>query len=242
MTDPLDIVDATWPAARMHRHGPWLVREGRGGGQRVSAASLVSDWTPADIALAERVQADLGQVPLFRLSSADGALDAELERRGYEVVDPVLVYAAPPGALREPVPPPLTVFELWEPLAVQREIWAEGGIGAERVAVMERAEGAKTALLGRIDDRPAGAGFVAMSGRDAMLHALHVAPEHRRKGLALAMMRGAAAWAADQGAERFLLVVTRENAPARALYEGLGMQVVGDYHYRRDPASARPPA
>ena len=38
--------------------------------------------------------------------------------------------------------------------------------------------------------------------------------------------------AAQQGAARLSLVVTRQNAAARALYARLGMQDVGQYHYR----------
>ncbi|TMV56955.1 GNAT family N-acetyltransferase, partial [Thioclava sp. BHET1] len=32
-------LDASWPAAALHHAGPWLIREGRGGGKRVSAAT-----------------------------------------------------------------------------------------------------------------------------------------------------------------------------------------------------------
>ena len=49
--DLFDAVELTWPAARLHRAGPWLIREGQGGGKRVSAASLLGE-TP-DIAQME---------------------------------------------------------------------------------------------------------------------------------------------------------------------------------------------
>jgi ribosomal protein S18 acetylase RimI-like enzyme len=42
----------------------------------------------------------------------------------------------------------------------------------------------------------------------------------------------AANWAAEAGATRLSLVVTRQNAAARALYARLGLEVVGEYHYR----------
>ena len=48
-----DAIEATWPAAALHSHGPWLVREGRGGGKRVSSVSAVRDWEPDDIPAAE---------------------------------------------------------------------------------------------------------------------------------------------------------------------------------------------
>ncbi|AMY71926.1 GNAT family N-acetyltransferase [Frigidibacter mobilis] len=232
MIDLPAVMDGTWPAAALHRAGPWLVREGRGGGKRVSAASAEAPWRPADIALAEAAQAALGQPALFVLRAGEEALDAELEARGYRVVDPVVAYAAPVAQLTTVPVPPVRVFDVWPPLAIQTEIWAEGGIGPERLAVMARGGSDRTALLGRINDRAAGAAFVALHAGTAMLHALHILPDQQRNGLGAHMMRGAAFWAQDRGAGNLSLVVTRENAPARALYASLGMQIVGQYHYR----------
>ncbi len=48
-------------------------------------------------------------------------------------------------------------------------------------------------------------------------------------------MGAAAAWAAAQGAATFALAVHGGNAPARALYAGLGMVEAGRYHYRLAP-------
>jgi ribosomal protein S18 acetylase RimI-like enzyme len=65
-----------------------------------------------------------------------------------------------------------------------------------------------------------------------MLHALEVRPASRRLGLGGRLVQAAAVWAAGQGATRLSLVVTRQNAAACALYARLGMDVVGQYHYR----------
>ena len=43
---------------------------------------------------------------------------------------------------------------------------------------------------------------------------------------------GAQQWAAEQGADRLALAVTQANSGAIALYTSLGMQPVGEYHYR----------
>ena len=48
-----DVVDGTWPAAAFHREGPWTIREGQGGGQRVSAATATEPVTESDIPRAE---------------------------------------------------------------------------------------------------------------------------------------------------------------------------------------------
>lgn len=58
-----EVTEATWPPAATHRHGPWLIREGQGGGQRVSAASATGNWTEADIPTAEAAMRALGQPP-----------------------------------------------------------------------------------------------------------------------------------------------------------------------------------
>jgi ribosomal protein S18 acetylase RimI-like enzyme len=122
------------------------------------------------------------------------------------------------------------------PLRAIADVWAAGGIGPERLAVMARAPAPKIYLLGRREDRVAGAGFAALSGDAAVLHALEVAPAARRRGIAAAMVRAAATWAVEQGAGRLLLAVTCRNAPAIALYRGLGFEETVEYHYRRAPA------
>ena len=225
------VMEATWPPARVHRVGPWLIREGAGGGQRVSAASAAGDWTEADIPQAEAAMEALGQKRLWLIREGDVDLDAALAARGYRLNDPVVAYAAPMAQVAGEISP-MAAFAHWPPLAITREIWAEGGIGLARIAVMERVVGRKTAILGRTDDTPAGAAFVALAGDCAMLHALEVRPGLRRQGSAHNMLRAAANWAQDQGATTFSLVVTEANAPARALYERAGMLPVGRYHYR----------
>ena len=234
MTDLFAVSEATWPAAARHKAGAFTVREGRGGGQRVSAATAGAAWTEADIDAAEAKQAALGQPPLFMIRDGETALDAALAARGYRIKDPVNVYEAAVATLASEPASPMAGFPIWPPLAIMRDIWAEGGIGPERVAVMERATGPKTAILGRVNDRASGAAFIAGHGDTAMLHALHIVPDRRRQGSAVKMMRKAAHWAQDQGITRFSVLVTAANQPANALYASLGMRIVGHYHYRSE--------
>lgn len=226
-----EAMEATWPPRHSRRVGPWRIREGAGGGQRVSAASAESDWQEADIAQAEASMEALGQGRLWVLRAGEARLDAALAARGYRRHDPVVAYAAPVAALAGEVSP-MAAFAHWPPLAIARDLWAEGGIGPARIAVMERVIGPKTAILGRTQDTPSGVAFVALHGDTAMLHALEVRPDLRRQGSARNILCAAANWAQDQGAARLALVVTEQNAAARALYERLGMIAVGHYHYR----------
>jgi ribosomal protein S18 acetylase RimI-like enzyme len=220
------VMEATWPAARVWTVGPFTFRDGAGGGKRVSAASSDGNWTMADLA----ALADMAE-PLVLIRPADAELDAALAERGWRVVDPVVVYAAPVDDLRAELPP-LAAFPHWPPLAIACSLWEEGGVGRARLAVMERAAGPKAAILARDGDRPAGVAFVACEGTEAMLHALEVRPDCRRRGVGTALLQSAAVWAADTGAARMSLAVTERNSAARALYARLGMQVVGQYHYR----------
>ncbi|HET9070056.1 MAG TPA: GNAT family N-acetyltransferase [Amaricoccus sp.] len=226
---------ATWPAAETLRAGPWVLRRGAGGGNRTSAATLEGPLADplADPGEAEAIMRGWGQRPLFRVTPGD-ALDAILAARGYGVHDPSLILAAPAAAIAAP-PGEAAAFGPG-PLAAMAELWAAGGIGPERLAVMARAPGPRTYILGRIADRPAGAGFVAIAGGIAMLHALEVAPFARRCGLGAAMTAAAAHWAAAEGAATFALAVTEANAPARALYLRLGLSETVRYHYRKLPA------
>ena len=141
----------------------------------------------------------LGQQQLFMVREGEDDLDRALAVRGYEVADPVIVYACDSAGLGARDIPELAAIPGDGPLAIQREIWAAGGIGPTRLAVMARTGGAACYLLARVDDRPVGTAFVGVDADIAMLHALEVLPEARRRGVGANATIGAAAWAAGCG-------------------------------------------
>lgn len=226
-------MERTWCPAARWRAGPWMIRDGRGGGQRVSAATAEAEWQPGDIAGAEAEMQALGQPRLFMIRDGEADLDEALEGRGYAVVDPVVLYLIEATRLTGAPLPPVSAFQLWPPLAIMADLWAAGGIGPARLAVMERVAGPKTAILARHADRPAGVAFAALDGDIAMVHAIEVAGAQRRQGVGRIVLRAAAFWAKERGAAWLGLAVTRANRPANALYASLGMVVVGQYHYRK---------
>ncbi|MFP7675424.1 GNAT family N-acetyltransferase [Marivita sp. S0852] len=234
------VTESTWPPADKTPAGPWMLRNGAGGGKRVSAATAEGEWSTDDLAAAESAMRMLGQDALFMIRDGEDALDAALDARGYTHIDPVTLWACPVTDLTILPVPRVTAFTIWEPLAIMRDIWAANGIGPERVAVMERVTGPKTGLLGRTDDQPAGAAFCAIHERVAMVHALEIMDIHRRKGLGVWMMRQAAHWAAANGADWMSVLCTQANAGATGLYTSLGMKVVGHYHYRILPQPGEP--
>lgn len=227
------VIDDTWPAAAFRDCGPWKLRQGGGGGQRVSAATAEGAFSEAELPAAEAAMREMGQTPLFMIRAGEAALDAMLEQAGYQIVDPVNLYLAPIEPLAKPDIPRALVFAIWPPLAIQKDIWAEGGIGPDRVAVMERAEAPKVSVLGRYDQTAAATCYAAISHSTAMIHALEVAETCRRKGVGVMMTEHVARWGMKHGATHIATLCTQANAGANALYTSMGMEVVGQYHYRK---------
>lgn len=235
MTGVLALLDATWPAAGYSHAGGFTIRNGQGGGSRVSAATAdCEELDEAGIEAAVAAERALGQGPLFMIRDGDDRLDRMLAARGFGILTPVQFYAGEVAAIAGPRPDPMTAFTLWPPFEIMRDLWAEGEIGPARLAIMDRVKGPKTAIMGRSRDRVSGVAFVAVEGRAAMLHALHVAPAFRRQGSAVNIMRKAADWAQHHGATELFLAVTVRNEAANALYASLGMRIVGQYHYRSE--------
>lgn len=233
MSSLFELIDATWTATATTHAGGFLIREGNCAGSRVSAATLEVDLVVADIDAAIAAAHDLGQRSIFMIRPGEEPLDQALAARGYLIKDPTVEYRASLADLPHEAPP-ITAFAHWPPLQIAREVWQDTGIGPARQAVMERAASPKTCVLGRIEDRAAGAAFVAISNGTAMLHALAILPEMRRKGLARAMMAEAVRWALAEGATDLSLIVQRDNLEANALYRSLGMRQGSYYHYRAE--------
>ena len=164
-------------------------------------------------------------------------MDQALGNRGYRIIDPVVAYAVPVGELDAVEPPGPDVIFCDSPIPKLAEIWMEDGIDDRRLDLMRRVAGNKTCIVARCDDQPGAAAFVAMHGRTAMVHALYVRPQFRRRGVACGMMAAAAAWSCRRGALSLAIVVTEANSPARELYRSLGMVQYGSYHYRLKPGN-----
>ncbi|MGB1234220.1 MAG: GNAT family N-acetyltransferase [Planktomarina sp.] len=224
MTDLFEVLEATWPAVSTQSHAGWTLRDGAGGGKRVSATTM--DDPSARFT-------DVDDQPLFMVRDGQDELDTHLGASVYAVVDPTLLYACPIELLIQDPLPLAKTYAVWPPLHCMIETWATGGTGPERLAVMDRVKGPKTAILGRDKDVPVGAAFVAIHKDTAMLHSVEVLLDHRRQGVARRMMNQAAHWARRQGATRFSLAVVNRNDGANALYASMGMQCVGQYHYRK---------
>lgn len=225
--DLFKAVDATWPAHAITQVDGWTIREGRRGGQRVSAAS-----GSGDIAVAEDAMVALGQDKLFMIPGSQVDLDAELADRGYVVKDPVDLLVGDAEVLAKGFHPNLDAIFAEFPMPILAEIWTEGGIGPARLNVMQRATCDKTFVMGRIDARASAAAFVGASKGICMAHAVEVLTQERRRGVAEKMMQAAAWWGLRYGAHNFCVLTTQANTGAQKLYRKMGMETFAQYHYR----------
>ena len=90
-------------------------------------------------------------------------------------------------------------------------------------------------LLAEWSGAPAGFAFFFFAystwtgGPVLYLEDLFVRPEHRKRGIGIALMKRLAAIAIEEGCKRFVWQVLDWNAPAIAFYESLGAKVLKDW-------------
>lgn len=217
-----DVTDATWPSASVASQSGWIIKNGAGGGKRVSAA--LQTTPSADINTAELAMQELGQDRLFQIRTGEDTLDAALAIRGYDLIDRVVLLVAPLSELAKST----DAQSRQTPNVTLTNIWAAGGIGPARLDVMNRATCTKSII--HIDDRAVA--YVGIHNGIAMAHAVEVSKKHRRQGLGKLVMHAVARWAELQGAEFLAVITVMDNTAARSLYQNLGMSEVGHYHYR----------
>jgi Fur family transcriptional regulator, ferric uptake regulator len=87
--------------------------------------------------------------------------------------------------------------------------------------------GCLTLIGAHRDESPQGFLIVRVAADEAELLTLCVSPDHRRRGLARALLGAAASQLGNGGTKRLFLEVDEENEPALALYRTLGAEKVG---------------
>lgn len=235
-----------WQPVESEPLGDWRLRAAGGFTRRANSALPLGDpGLPLGEAFGrvERWYEERGLPPYIQTATgaegAQEALCAELEGHGWrrEVTAEVRIAAlAPVGDLdvdvsavrlsREPDNAWLARYqrfstpgpEVLQVLGSGPSVWFATVAGAEDE--------------GR-DRAPAAIGRCVVDGRWAGFMAVEVAPEHRRRGLATAVMAALARRALDEGASAAWLQVEEDNEGARALYDGMGFAAHHRYHHFR---------
>lgn len=238
-----------WPAVETQHLGPWQLRFSHGltlRGNSVAAFAQLPQG-PLDRALDEVEQRYAAHTlpPCFQLfDHAPAELEARLAARGYATQMPTAVQVA---ACRPPQPRAGSGAVQGSVLLAPEPAWRQLAIGHSRFAdheagflgFCERLGGrARYALACRAGE-PIGAGLGVLSERWLGIYAMITAPEARRHGAARAVVAALFACARAQGVEQAYLLVEQSNAPALALYAGLGFATVATYRYR---LPAQPPS
>lgn len=196
---------ADWPEVTREPLGEWVIRSSPPIGGRLlkranSALAMGDPGLPLEESSA-RVRAayeQLGRTPLAQVER-DGEVERGLRDLG------------------------------WEPYGVGDSETMLAGV-ASVVRALRVAAPADAELLedgDRLTVRllhGAATGEASLDGDWLCLHSLQVDPEHRRRGLARSAIAELLDWGASRGARTAWLHVESDNAPALALYAGLGFR------------------
>ncbi|MEV5592982.1 GNAT family N-acetyltransferase [Streptomyces sp. NPDC052496] len=230
-----------WPPVESEWLGEWQLRAGGGFTRRANSVAALGDpGLPTDAAL-ERVRAWYAErsLPAY-VQVSTGApgtqedLAAELDRRGWtrEVTAELRTAAlAPVGDLDADVSRVTLSRQLGPEWLRRYQRSAE-----PRPEVLKVLQGGPSVWFASVPDgtgETAAIGRCVVDGRWAGFAAVEVGDEHRRRGLATAVMAALARKALDEGASAAYLQVETDNHGARALYDGLGFVTHHHYHHWR---------
>jgi ribosomal protein S18 acetylase RimI-like enzyme len=238
-----------WPAAIVRIVDGWLLRRTPGVARRRSNSALpppaAARATTAQRAqvldLTERFYARHQQAPLVQVSPAElhQALDGELAARGYQRQAPTLVLTAPISRVlhgQQATSVAVTVTETLTPR--WQAAWAavEGRADATATGqlVLSRI-GPPVGYVTATGDGDAGVlavGMLVVERGWAGVFCMATRPQARRRGIATAVLRCGARWAAHHGARQLYLQVEEHSLAALRLYTRLGFQPSHQYHYR----------
>jgi ribosomal protein S18 acetylase RimI-like enzyme len=226
----------------------WLLRFSAGKAKRARCVNAVAAGRlPLDmkLGLCEQVFNEAGLPLIVRITplSVPGDLDAALEARGLRRFDDtrvmVLADTASIAAPRLPTHVSLHGVGL-EPFA-QRVGALRGSPLSQRLAHGQRLANAPVPFFAfelHVDGQLVSCGQFALEADLVGLYDIYTAPAARGRGHARLLCQHLLALARERGARHAYLQVEGDNAPARAIYHGLGFSDAYAYHYRTSNPSA----
>ncbi|WP_179279807.1 GNAT family N-acetyltransferase [Actinacidiphila glaucinigra] len=238
-----------WPAQETARLGAWTLRAAGGFTRRANSVLPLGDpGVPLTEAVARiaRWYGDRGLPPYVQVTTGGEDSDETLA----EALGGLGWTAEGHALLRTAALAPIADLPGAEAVHLSREADAEwlaryhrtGDVGDAALKVLGGGPSVWFATVPGEGDSagagPAAIGRCAVDGRFASFGAVEVAPDHRRRGLARAVMAALARKALDEGASGAYLQVETDNEGARALYDRMGFTTHHAYHYRRGPLPA----
>jgi N-acetylglutamate synthase len=192
--------------------------------------------------LAEQFYARHNQATVVQVSPAElhDELDGELDARGYRRQAPTAVLTAPisrvlhlPSTTSWAMGVTETATPRWQTAWAE----AEGRTDAAATGKLVLARiGPRTGYVTATQDADVLAvGMLVVERGWAGVFCMATRPQARRRGMATAVLRHGAGWAADYGAQQLYLQVEETNRAAVQLYTRLGFELSHHYHYRVAP-------
>jgi N-acetylglutamate synthase len=229
-----------WPALREVLLDGWLLRFSEGLTRRANSANPLRPVAHADVPACEALYRRLRLPTIFRvLSLLDPAVDNRLASAGYTregescvlygMIDEIETVRNPDVQLvSEATPGWFAAMATLQQHTQEQAATYRGIVGQVAIPtafVTLSAEGEVVALAyGAIHD-----GFLCYES-------VVTDSRRRRQGYGRRIITALAAWAKEHGAHGACLEVEAGNAPARALYDAIGLkQELYRYHYRRGP-------
>ena len=229
-----------WPALREVLLDGWVLRFSGGLTRRANSANPLWPVSQVDLRACEALYRRLGLPTIFRVLSLMGPMvDQRLAQAGYTAEGESCVLYGPiedieaardpdVGLLDKPTP------EWFGAIAALQNHSSEQAATYRQIVGQLAIPAAFAALS---DER----GIVALAYgalHNGLLCYKSVITDSplRRRGWGRRIVKALAAWARDQGAVGVCLEVEAHNAPARALYDAVGLKTeLYRYHYRREP-------
>ncbi|HET6607964.1 MAG TPA: GNAT family N-acetyltransferase [Rhodopila sp.] len=216
-----------WPALRTVNIEGWLWRASGGGSQRANSVSTVdftgNDPEAAIDAVEARYRAE-GMAPRFQTfdETEPHDLTERLRRRGYRQTEATITLCKRP----EPLP--------GGDVETRDHGWDEwrtvylGQITEDRremnSRILDRVPQPAAFFAARLDMRLTATALCVIDAGCAVVECVATEATARRRGAGRLVMQALETWAATQGCDVLCLQVVESNAPAMALYTGLGFR------------------
>jgi N-acetylglutamate synthase len=226
-----------WPAGETADIQGWHWRYSGGASQRANSVSTLQ-FTGANLTAAiddaETRYRTYRVAPRFQVGDASSptGLESALRARGYTSIESVnsLARALEPSAIN--------ATDGLEVAAAPSADW----MGVYLAGTSEDRRTAAPAILARVPDVrgfillrrngiPVATALGVITDDVLIVECVMTALEARRAGAAHAVMRGVETWGTRKGARLTALQAVTTNAPAQALYAGLGYNELGRQHY-----------